>query len=121
MLDVEIDDTTGIVTLSPGDALTKEDFEYAAQRVDDYLEKAGEVKGMIVSTRKFPGWESFGAMLTHLRFIREHHRDVEKVAMVTDSPIGEVGEKVAGHFVSAEVRHFPFDDLKDARKWIREG
>ena len=115
---MEIDDTTGVVTLSPADALSKEDVEQAAQRVDDYLEKAGEVKGMIISTRKFPGWESFGAMLTHLRFIREHHREVAKVAIVTDSSIGEVGEKVAGHFVSAQVRHFAFEDLKDAEEWI---
>lgn len=120
MLDIIMDEDKGIAVLSPNDALEKEDFQVAAQRVDDYLEKHGELNGMIISSRRFPGWKSFGALLTHLRFIREHHREVKKVAIVTDSAIGEFGEHVTAHFVSAEVRHFDFDDYKDAERWIQE-
>ncbi|MDX1635033.1 MAG: STAS/SEC14 domain-containing protein [Marinobacter sp.] len=119
MMDIIMDEEKGIAVLSPSDALTREDFEMAAQRVDDYLEKRGELNGMIISTRRFPGWKSFGALLTHLRFIRQHHREMPKVAIVTDSALGELGEHVADHFVSAEVRHFDFDAYKDAERWIQ--
>lgn len=118
MLEVKIDDTTAIAILSPDAALSQEDFEYAAQRIDDYVEKSGPLKGLIINTRNFPGWKSFGSLLSHLKFVREHHKEVAKVAMVTDSAIGEVSEKVTDHFLEAEVRHFPFDDLKDAEEWI---
>jgi hypothetical protein len=37
---------------------------------------------------------------------------------VTDSPIGEVAEKIASHFVSAEVRRFPAGDSENAWKWV---
>ncbi len=120
MLDIIVDEEKGIVVLSPADALEQKDFEMAAQRVDDYLEKHDSLNGMIISARRFPGWKSFGALMTHLRFIREHHQEVEKVAIVTDSAIGEFGEHVAAHFVSAEVRHFDFDDFKDAERWIQD-
>ncbi|MBS3803038.1 MAG: STAS/SEC14 domain-containing protein [Oleiphilaceae bacterium] len=118
MLHVKIDDTTGIATLSPDAALSQEDFEYAAQRIDAHIEKSGPLKGLIINTRHFPGWKSFGSLISHLRFFREHHKDVAKVAVVTDSSIGEVSEKVTDHFLEAEVRHFPFDDLKEAEEWI---
>jgi hypothetical protein len=121
MLEVKIDDTTGIAILSPDAALSREDFEYAARRVDDYVEASGPLKGLIINTRNFPGWKSFGSLLSHLRFVREHHKDVARVAMVTDSTIGELAEKVADHFVAAEVRHFAFDDFKDAEQWVQEG
>lgn len=118
MLEVKLDETTGIATMSPDKAFSEVDFEYAARRVDDYLEKYGKLKGIIISTRHFPGWESFGAMLSHFRFVRDHHRQVPKVALVTDSPAGWLGDKIADHFVAAEVRRFAFKDLKDAQQWI---
>jgi len=43
---------------------------------------------------------------------------VSHVALVTDSVLGDFGEIIAGHFVSAEIKHFPFDELMNARSWI---
>ena len=36
----------------------------------------------------FPGWESFGALLGHMKFVHEHHKKVVRIAFATDSPIG---------------------------------
>jgi hypothetical protein len=120
MLEIVLDETTGIATLHPGNALTQADFEYAAKRIDDFLESSGNLKGIIINTRDFPGWESFDAMLSHFRFIHDHHRQIPKVAFVTDSAIGTLADKVADHFVKARIKHFAFDDLKDAERWIQE-
>jgi hypothetical protein len=38
--------------------------------------------------------------------------------LVTDSKFGDVAEKVTGHFISAEVKHFPYGQLSDAEEWI---
>lgn len=118
MLEVKLDETTGIATMSPDTALSEVDFEYATRRVNDYLEKHDKLKGIIINTRQFPGWESFDAMLSHFRFVRDHHLHVTKVALVTDSPVGVLSDKIADHFVAAEVRHFAFKDLKNAQQWI---
>ena len=75
-------------------------------------------KGLIVEAPTFPGWETFGAMAQHFRFVRDHHRRIKKVGIVTDSVIGEVAEKLAAHFIAAEIRHFPAGQLEAARQWV---
>lgn len=46
-------------------------------------------------------------MAAHFRFVRDHHKRVKKVAVVTDSALGSVAERLASHFVSAEIKQFP--------------
>ena len=52
--------------------------------------------------------------------MNEHHKKIRKVAMVSDSKILTIGPKIAAHFVSAEVRHFGYDELEVAKKWIMD-
>jgi hypothetical protein len=118
MLKVVLDKQTGTVTLLPEGALSAQDFECASSIIDPYLEKSGNLKGVIILTQSFPGWESFGALLKHFKFVKDHHEKVSKVALVTDSLLGDIAEIIAGHFVSAEIKHFPFDELNVAQNWI---
>ena len=118
MLNVELDEVNGIATLSPNGALSEKDFESASILIDPYIDKYGSLKGLIINTKTFPGWESFGSLIKHFKFVKEHHKKVSHVALVTDSVLGDFGEKIADHFISAEIKHFPFDDLNNAQSWI---
>ncbi|HEC05974.1 MAG TPA: STAS/SEC14 domain-containing protein [Thiolapillus brandeum] len=118
MLKIELDEESAIAVLQPEGPLTRADFEAAASRIDPYLEKHGRLRGLIIYSQDFPGWDSFGAALSHLKFIRNHHQKLSHVALVTDSRIGSLAEKLTSHFVSAEVRHFPHDQLLQAKNWI---
>jgi len=118
MLKVTIHEADGIAVLEPDGALTQKDFETAATIIDPMIERLGKLHGVMIHTKDFPGWDSFAAMLTHLKFVRDHHRKVERVAMVTDSPLGDFAEVVSGHFVAAEVKHFAFNAFKEARLWV---
>ncbi len=62
---------------------------------------------MRFSLPTFTGWESFGALVAHFRLIRDHHKYVSKVAVVTDSTLVKLIESLASHFVAAEVRQQP--------------
>jgi hypothetical protein len=57
-------------------------------------------------------------MVTHFRFVRDHQKHIKKVAVVTDSHLGDVAEHLASHFVSATIRHFPAGQDEQARQWI---
>jgi hypothetical protein len=118
MLIVELDEATGMAILKPDGALSKKDFIYASSVIDPYIEKAGKLNGLIISTRKFPGWESFGSLIKHFKFIKEHHKKLSHVAIVTDSVLGDFAERIVTHFVSAEIKHFAFDELSKAQSWI---
>ncbi len=118
MLDHTLDPKTGILQLRPNAALKKEDFAALAKSVDPYIEKNGALAGILIEIGTFPGWEGLGAMAAHFRFVRDHHKKVRKVAVVTDAKLGEVAEKLASHFVAAEVRHFGAGQADAARQWI---
>lgn len=52
----------------------------------------------------------FGRFAAHMHSVRDHHKEVERIAIVTDSPLAGMAEWLGKHFTSAEVRHFPFSD-----------
>ncbi|MDX1804197.1 MAG: STAS/SEC14 domain-containing protein [Alcanivorax sp.] len=115
---VEYDDVTNVATLVPDGRLSKEDFTDASSQLDPVIEEKGKLAGLVICSQSFPGWESLGAMIQHLRFVHDHHRKVARVALVTDSSLGDIAEKVGRHFVAAQVRHFDYDDLPSARDWL---
>ena len=88
----QLDKTTSVLMLRPESTLDKGDFTVLANAVDPQIEQHGDLAGLIIDAPHFPGWDSFGALVTHLRFIRDHHKQVKKIAMVTDSPLGDVAE-----------------------------
>ena len=118
MIEHTLDTANAILYVRPKSALEKEDFAQLAKAVDPYLEKSGKLAGIIIEAPGFPGWDSLGALAAHLRFVRDHHKRVGKVGLVTDSAIGNVAERLASHFVAAQIRHFPARDLEAARQWV---
>jgi hypothetical protein len=121
MLTATLDEQNKIATLEPDGPLSASDFESASAVIDPYLESGGELKGLVIYTETFPGWDSFKALHSHLTFVKEHHKKVPRIAFVTDSRIGDIAESVASHFVSAEVRNFDFKDIGKATQWILGG
>ena len=76
--------------IEPRGALSREDFAAIAKQIDPVIESNGRVDGLIIKTRTFPGWESLGDMIEHFRFVRDHHRAIDRVALVTDTPLAHI-------------------------------
>jgi hypothetical protein len=120
MLNIDLDESTGIAVVRPEGALSANDFVHIVQVIDPYLEARGELNGLVIYSRDFPGWRSFGALVKHLKFVKNHQRKVSHIALVTDSWMGWVVDRVASHFTGARVRHFPYSELNQAKSWIAE-
>lgn len=118
MIEHTLDTANAILYVQPKSSLEVVDFIQLAKTVDPYIEKTGDLAGLIIQTPTFPGWKNFAAMVTHFRFVRDHHKHIKKVGLVTDSPIGDIAEHLASHFVAAEVRHFSVDKLEAAKQWM---
>lgn len=117
---VEYDPLNNVATVFPDGPLSKADFEDAAAQIDPAIEKHGLLNGLVIAMDSFPGWESFGSLVSHLRFVHDHHKAVARVALVTDSALGVVAEKLASHFVAAEIRQFAAGNRAAAQAWIVE-
>jgi len=72
------------------------------------LEQDNKLNGVIIDTKDFPGWDSFASLISHLKFIKGHHKKVTHLAFVTDSMMGEFAEKIVSHFVDPKVKMFSF-------------
>lgn len=118
MLDHTLDAENSILLIRPKSPLSEGDFAQLTQTVDPYITTGGALNGIIIEVPKFPGWESLGAMAAHFRFVRDHHRKVKKVALVTDSALGTMAEALASHFVAAEIKKFGSGDLEAAKQWV---
>jgi hypothetical protein len=121
MIEYDLDKEHSILLVRPQSALDKDDFVELAKAVDPQIEANGDLAGLIIAVPSFPGWDSFGAMVTHFRFVRDHHKHIKKVAVVTDSHLGDAAEHLASHFVSAKIHHFPAGQVEQARQWIING
>ncbi len=121
MIEHELNTAQSILYVRPRSAFAAEDFAKIASTVDPHIEANGSLAGIVIEVPSFPGWEGLGAMAAHFRFVRDHHRLVKKVAVVTDSALGSVAEHLASHFVAAEIKRFPSGEVEAAKEWILSG
>ena len=108
---------SGVLVVEVTDPLRAQDFDALAATADAWLATHDGLPGVVLHARTFPGWENVGGLLRHVRFVRDHHRKVQRVALAVDGTIANLAPRVAEHFVQAELRHFDYDDLDDAVAW----
>jgi hypothetical protein len=121
MIQFELLRDQGILILSPNGPLEAGDFERISEEIDPFIALNGKLGGLMICAKAFPGWESFGAMVSHLRFVKDHHRKIDRIAAVTDSEFLRIMPHIAKHFVSAEIRQFPSDERTQALAWLEAG
>jgi SpoIIAA-like len=119
MIDIDFNETDGIAVIRPKQmhGLSEADFKRLTDLVDRYLQDHETLRGLVIVAKSFPGWEDFRAFISHFEFIRDHHRAIRKVALVSDSPLLSAAPHLVDHFVNAKVRQFASADLAQAKTW----
>jgi len=95
MISYELLRDEGILVVEPQGKLEAADFAALTREVDPYIEENGRLRGLLIQSESFPGWGDFGALISHLGFIRDHHRDIGRVAAVTDSTFLSIAPRIA--------------------------
>jgi hypothetical protein len=108
---------TGVLIIEITAALRREDFDGLSAVVDGWLEAHGELRGVVVHASEFPGWKDLAGFLRHVRFVRDHHRKVRKVALAVGGGLAELAPRIAEHFIQAEVKHFDYAAFDEAIAW----
>lgn len=121
MIEYEFQQEQGILIIRPEASLQSSDFDQLSTLVDPYIQDHGKLNGLVIHTNVFPGWQDFASMLAHIKFVKQHHAQVNKVAAVADEGILAILPAIADRFVKAEVKHFAYDELDSAIEWIRQG
>ena len=117
-LNCTLNENNGIALVEVSAPLTQEDFKILSQIIDPYIEKNGQLNGIIIHTKKFPGWKNLNSFFSHIKFIKNHHRKIVKLAAVADGIMANFMPALANYFVKAQVKHFAYDQLEEAKKWV---
>jgi hypothetical protein len=120
MINVTVQSAEGMIIVEPTGPLEQSDFEKLAAEIDAFAEDKGRLNGLVIHAKSFPGWDDFNAFHQHMKFAKEHHKEIRRVAIVTDSKIGVIGPGIANLFVSAQIKHFEYDNIKEAKQWIQK-
>ena len=87
--------------------------------IGTYLEDHGRLRGILIHSRQFPGWQSVGALFAHLKFVNSVHDKISKIALVTDSPMGTFADRVLDPLMLAKIRKFDYDKRDAAMSWLQ--
>jgi hypothetical protein len=120
-LEFQLLEDSGVLVLEPDGELESHDFARIAEKIDPYIDKVGDLNGLVIVAAEFPGWENFTAFTTHLRFLRDHHASIHRVGVVTDNYFLSNAPKLAGPFLEAEVKQFPSNERRTAIRWASTG
>lgn len=118
MISFQILADEGIVIIEPSGPLERSDFERLTTEVDRHIKLKGGLNGVLIHARSFPGWEDFAGFTSHMKFVKDHHKKVKRVAVVADSKLLTIGPSIAKHFVSAEIKHFDYGEMDAAHHWL---
>jgi hypothetical protein len=111
----------GVLIVSPVGRLQSTDFDRLRLLADPYIEEHGGLNGLLIDAESFPGWEDFSSMLSHIQFVRNYQEKIKRVAAVTDNGFLAILPAVGEYFVSAEVRHFEYQERDAALSWLQTG
>lgn len=107
-----------VLEVRPVGTLQEGDFQLLAGQVDPILAEYGPLVGLLVDGSDFAGWQSFASLVAHCRFIRDGHRHIHKVAVVSDHTLLGFMPRLVDHFVGAEVRPFALAERERALDWL---
>ncbi|MGA9443537.1 MAG: STAS/SEC14 domain-containing protein [Methyloceanibacter sp.] len=118
MLKHELQLDKGVLIVRPEGPLSAQDFSALTTDTDAYITAHGALKGLMICAKAFPAWDNIDAAISHFKFVRDHHRLIAKVAVVTDSEVLSLLPVFASHFVKANVKHFKGNEEAKALAWI---
>jgi hypothetical protein len=94
-------------------------FQAIARTIDPYIERRGHLTGLLVDAPSFPGRDTFGALIQHLKCVRDHHRKIDRAAAVTDNEILKVAPRIAEHFAHPEICVLAGSERAQALAWLQ--
>ena len=62
-----------------------------------------------------------GALVEHMKFVKNHHRQIDRIAVVTDSEVLKIAPKIAEHFAHPAFKVFGSGDSARAIAWLESG
>jgi hypothetical protein len=97
--------------------LCDDDFQRITPEVDSFISQHGKIR-LLVDVSSFNGWNNAAALLKHIQFIKDHHRNVERIAVVGARSWQHWVIGVIRMIVHPEVKAYDRNQQNEALRWI---
>jgi len=109
-----------ILEIRPIAELRPAEFRALASQVDPVICEQGMLHGLLIDARHFVGWKNFTCQVSNCIFTRNQHRQVHRIAVLSDHMLIGFMPQLLNHFVAAEARPFPSREAAHALEWLLE-
>ena len=97
--------------------LQADDFHEIEPRIDALIAQSGQIR-LLIDARHFHGWEDIAAFECHAGFVKDHHRKVQRIAVIVGRDWQSWLIAFVRLFVHPEARAFDSKDEDEARRWL---
>ncbi len=116
MINVEVIAPDALKIVAP-ERLKADDFRELAPRVESIIARYGKIRLLIDGTR-LEGWENIVAFETHAAFVKDHQRQVERIAIIAPHEWQHWLIGAVRVFLHPDVRAFDKGQDGEARRWL---
>lgn len=109
-----------VLEIRPVAELKPAEFRALAAQVDPVICEHGTLQGLLIDAGHFNGWKNFTCQVSSCVFTRNQHRQVHRIAVLSDRVLIGFMPQLLNHFVAAEARPFPCTDNYRALAWLLE-
>jgi len=110
-------DETGLTRIDVSGRLEHSDYERVLPELEALLEH-GKAR-VLLELHDFKGFTP-AALVDELKFDFRHRKDFERVAVVSDSALQELGVRMVRPFFAGRVKIFDTSERDAAEAWIRQ-
>ncbi|MBU6140137.1 MAG: STAS/SEC14 domain-containing protein [Proteobacteria bacterium] len=114
----QFDDHYGVLLLDVKNSFTADDFNNILTLIEPYLAKRGELRGIIIHSKKFPYWSGARNRREYVDFALENHHKFRKAALSMGGFFPKILAKIAKGRVHPEVKIFKHNRIGEAQEWI---
>lgn len=116
----QFDDHNGVLLLDIKNPLTSDDFEVITNIIDPYFKERGELKGIIINSKKFPYWKGAQNRKEYFDFAHNNHFKFQKAALGMGGFFVKILARIAHGRVHPEIKIFKHNQIGQAQDWILE-
>ena len=97
--------------------LKADDFRQIASQIDSLIQQHGKIR-LLIDACGFKGWENIAAFESHAGFVKNHHRRIERVAVIAAHDWQHWLIGAVRMFLHPEVRAYDKSRESEALRWI---
>ena len=114
----QFDEHHGVLLLDVKNAFLADDFKTIESIVDPYFASKGELRGVIIHSKKFPRWSSPQNRQEYLDFAGNNHRKFNRAALGMGGFFTKILARMARGRVHPEVKVFKYNQIEKAQDWV---